>query len=37
MGKLSKKNRIIPIIRFQSIYELCPENINVLEEIFGKQ
>ena len=28
-------DRIIPIIRFQSIYELCPENINVLEEIFG--
>ncbi len=28
------ENRIIPIIRFQSIYELCPENINVLEEIF---
>ena len=32
---LKKENRIIPIIRFQSIYELCPENINVLEEIFG--
>ena len=29
------ENRIIPIIRFQSIYELCPENINVLEEIFS--
>ena len=28
-------DRIIPIIRFQSIYELCPENINVLEKIFG--
>ncbi len=28
-------DRIIPIIRFQSIYELCPENINVLEEIFS--
>ena len=27
-------NRIIPIIRFQSIYELCPENINALENIF---
>ena len=32
---VKKENRIIPIIRFQSIYELCPENINVLEEIFG--
>ncbi len=31
---VKKDNRIIPIIRFQSIYELCPENINVLEEIF---
>ena len=31
---VKKENRIIPIIRFQSIYELCPENINVLEEIF---
>jgi len=27
-------NRIIPIIRFQSIYELCPENIIILENIF---
>ena len=32
---IESNNRIIPIIRFQSIYELCPENINVLEEIFG--
>ena len=32
---VKKENRIITIIRFQSIYELCPENINVLEEIFG--
>ena len=31
---VKKENRIIPIIRFQSIYELCPENIKVLEEIF---
>ena len=31
---IKKENRIIPIIRFNSIYELCPENINVLEEIF---
>tara|TARA_B100001996_G_scaffold372553_1_gene349059 strand:+ start:25 stop:399 length:375 start_codon:yes stop_codon:yes gene_type:complete len=34
--KVEKENRIIPIIRFHSVYELCPENINVLEEIFGK-
>tara|TARA_B100001057_G_scaffold180392_1_gene181107 strand:- start:412 stop:786 length:375 start_codon:yes stop_codon:yes gene_type:complete len=27
-------NRIIPILRFQSIYELCPENIPYLEKIF---
>ncbi len=33
---LKKENRIIPIIRFQSIYELCPEEINVLERIFEK-
>ena len=32
---IESNNRIIPIIRFQSIYELCPENINVLEEIFS--
>jgi len=32
---VKKKNRIIPILRFHSIYELCPENINVLDEIFG--
>ena len=29
-------DRILPIIRFQSIYELCPENISILEEIFKK-
>ena len=34
--EVKKENRIIPIIRFHSIYELCPENINVLEELFGK-
>ena len=28
------ENRIFPILRFQSIYELCPEIINVLEGIF---
>ena len=32
---VKKENRIIPILRFHSIYELCPENINVLEEIFS--
>ena len=34
--EVKKENRIIPIIRFHSIYELCPENINALEELFGK-
>ena len=34
--EVKKENRIIPIIRFHSIYELCPENISVLEELFGK-
>ena len=34
--KVEKENRIIPIIRFHSVYELCPENINVLEKIFEK-
>ena len=34
--EVKKENRIIPIIRFHSIYELCPEKINVLEELFGK-
>jgi len=28
-------NRIIPILRFQSTYELCPENIIVLEGLFS--
>ncbi len=27
-------NRILPILRFQSIYELCPENISNLENLF---
>ena len=31
---VDEENRIIPILRFQSIYELCPENIPYLEEIF---
>ena len=29
-----ENNRIIPILRFQSVYELCPENIPYLEKIF---
>ena len=27
-------DRIIPILRFQSTYELCPENISDLEDLF---
>tara|TARA_B100000927_G_scaffold29935_1_gene22120 strand:- start:2023 stop:2400 length:378 start_codon:yes stop_codon:yes gene_type:complete len=27
-------DRIIPILRFQSTYELCPENITVLDSLF---
>ena len=27
-------DRIIPILRFQSTYELCPENISDLENLF---
>tara|TARA_B100001250_G_C19144473_1_gene505245 strand:- start:127 stop:504 length:378 start_codon:yes stop_codon:yes gene_type:complete len=27
-------DRIIPILRFQSTYELCPENISELEKLF---
>ena len=30
-------NRIIPILRFQSTYELCPENIIVLEGLFSNE
>ena len=33
--EVKKEDRIIPILRFQSIYELCPENISSLEGIFG--
>tara|TARA_B100001250_G_C19109969_1_gene490708 strand:+ start:90 stop:464 length:375 start_codon:yes stop_codon:yes gene_type:complete len=33
--EVKKQNRIIPILRFHAIYELCPENIDVLDEIFG--
>ena len=29
-------NRLIPIFRFQSIYEICPENIMFLENIFNE-
>tara|TARA_B100000579_G_scaffold331919_1_gene282148 strand:+ start:93 stop:470 length:378 start_codon:yes stop_codon:yes gene_type:complete len=32
--KVDINNRIIPILRFQSTYELCPENITVLENLF---
>ena len=27
-------DRIVPILRFQSTYELCPENITVLDNLF---
>ena len=33
--KIEADNRIIPILRFQSTYELCPENISVLEGLFS--
>ena len=32
--KVDINYRIIPILRFQSTYELCPENISVLEDLF---
>ena len=32
--EVREDNRIIPILRFQSVYELCPENIPFLEKIF---
>ena len=32
--EVREDNRIIPILRFQSVYELCPENIPYLEKIF---
>lgn len=31
----NEDNRLIPIFRFQSIYEICPENIEFLENIFN--
>ena len=33
--EVREDNRIIPILRFQSVYELCPENIPYLEKIFS--
>ena len=35
--KIEADNRIIPILRFQSTYELCPENISVLEGLFSDE
>ena len=35
--KIKADNRIIPILRFQSTYELCPENISVLEGLFSDE
>ena len=35
--KIEADNRIIPILRFQSTYELCPENIIVLEGLFSNE
>ena len=35
--KIEADNRIIPILRFQSTYELCPENISVLEGLFSNE
>ena len=31
---IDKDNRLIPILRFHSIYELCPEHVSSLERIF---
>ena len=31
---IDKDNRLIPILRFHSIYELCPEHVSSLETIF---
>ena len=33
--EIEENNRIIPILRFQSTYELCPENISVQEGLFS--
>jgi len=35
--ELESTNRIIPILRFQSIYELCPEKVSVLENLFQNE
>ena len=35
--KIEADNRIIPILRFQSTYELCPENISTLEKLFQNE
>jgi hypothetical protein len=35
--KVDIMDRILPILRFQSIYELCPENISILENIFQNE
>ena len=32
--RVNINDRIIPILRFHSTYELCPENISVLEDLF---
>ena len=31
---ISENDRIIPILRFQSTYELCPEYVERLEDLF---
>mgnify|MGYP005695498345 FL=1 len=31
---ISENDRIIPILRFQSTYELCPEYVDRLEDLF---
>ena len=35
--KVDIMDRILPILRFQSVYELCPENISILENIFQNE
>jgi len=35
--KVDIMDRILPILRFQSVYELCPENISILESIFQNE
>ena len=31
---INQDDRIVPILRFQSTYELCPQNISILESLF---